>query len=90
MESSKAAAIFRMVEEEKNIYEMYQAITVRFWFKLDFFDFFILIFIKFKEYLNAHMWGTADINVFYEKIGKIVIQLYSLSIFIYSLFIYFI
>jgi aminopeptidase N len=74
VESSKAAAIFKMVEEEKNIAEMYDAITVRFQnylIKIIFKAY--LNYFNFKQYLNAHQWGAADINVFYDKIGKIVI-----------------
>jgi aminopeptidase N len=50
IESSKAASIFRMLENEVNEAQMFDAIT---------------------QYLNAHPWSFADINVFYEKIGVI-------------------
>jgi hypothetical protein len=62
-----------MVEEEKNIAEMYDALTVKtfvffgsYLLKIKFFKIF------FKAYLNAHPWGVGDINVFYNTIGKIV------------------
>jgi hypothetical protein len=63
-----------MVEEEKNIAEMYDAITVSLFFLIQNKANGIINYkkIQFKAYLNAHVWGVADINVFYSKIGKIV------------------
>ncbi|CAF1012394.1 unnamed protein product, partial [Brachionus calyciflorus] len=50
IESTKGAAILRMVEEELNFAKMEEALTT---------------------YLNAHAWGTAEIDKFYEAIGYV-------------------
>jgi len=50
IESSKGAAILRMVEEELNYADMVKALT---------------------NYLNAHPWGIAEVDKFYESIGKV-------------------
>lgn len=50
IESSKGAAILRMVEEELNYAKMVDALT---------------------DYLNAHPWGVAEIDRFYQSIGMV-------------------
>lgn len=77
IESSKTAALLRMVEKEMTVLDLYNAFTVRIPYQAhnDFICyFFVIIFIfkYLKAFLNYSPFGIADVDEFYKALPPIV------------------